>query len=372
MKINFNDLNKQWLAIRDAAQPQIDRLFETSAFINGPAVKQFEEDFAKYVGSEYAVGVSTGTDALKLAARALQLKGKVGVIIPANTFIATILGVEEAYPDAEFVLVDHDEYFQIDVSLVEQQLVKRREDWDECLLIPVHLYGHCADMKSIMSLAEQFNCKVLEDASQSHGTLCEDGRRTGSIGHISAFSLYPGKNLGAAGDAGVVTTNDESLAKNVEMLRNYGSKKKYYYDFKGHNHRLDTMQAIIVKEKLKHLDKWNQSRNKVADYYNKNITNNKVITPKTAHYCKNHTYHIYCVSVENRSDFIDYLNKNNVQNGIHYPIPIEETTPYSYLGETYNNSKTRELCKKIVSLPMHPFMSEKEMEIVCKVINEWK
>ena len=372
MKVNFNNLNEQWRVIESEVIPQLKQLFETSAYINGPAVKEFEADFAKYVGAQYSVGVSTGTDALKLAAKALQLKGKIGVIIPANTFIATILGVEEAYPDAEFVLVDHDDYFQIDVELVDKELKSKRHTWDECLLVPVHLYGHAADMNSIMSLAEKYNCKVLEDASQSHGTICKSGKKTGSIGHISAFSLYPGKNLGAAGDAGVISTNDENLAKNVKMLRNYGSTKKYYYEFKGHNHRLDTLQAIILKEKLKHLDSWNDRRNVVANYYQKHIQNSKVLLPKTADYCYKHTYHIYCVVVDDRHGFMQYLQDNEIQSGIHYPIPIEQTKPYAYLGEKFNNPKTRVQAPKIVSLPIHPFMTEEEIHKVCEVINNWR
>ena len=183
----------------------------------------------------------------------------------------------------------------MDVSALQKVLEERRSDWDSCLIVPVHLYGHCVDMLSVMKLAEEHDCYVLEDASQSHGTVCEDGRLTGNIGHISAFSLYPGKNLGALGDAGIVSTNIKELADNVSMLRNYGSQKKYYYEFKGYNNRMDTIQAIFLKEKLKHLNQWNASRLLVASYYNNNIKNQKVAKPKVAAYCKLHTYHIYCL-----------------------------------------------------------------------------
>ena len=164
--IKFNNLELQWHTIKNNVRPQIEKLFETSAFINGPAVGEFEKDFAEFVGCQYAVGVSNGTDAIKLSVEALELQGKVGIIIPANTFIATILGAEQALPNAEFVLVDCDEYYQIDVKKIEESLEKNRSKWDECLIIPVHLYGHCADMAQIMSLAVEYDCKVMEDASQ--------------------------------------------------------------------------------------------------------------------------------------------------------------------------------------------------------------
>jgi dTDP-4-amino-4,6-dideoxygalactose transaminase len=227
-------------------------------------------------------------------------------------------------------------------------------------------------MKNVMRLAEQYNCYVLEDASQSHGTVCEDGRLTGNIGHISAFSLYPGKNLGALGDAGIVTTNDKQLADNVAMLRNYGSQKKYYYDFKGYNNRMDSMQAIFLKQKLKHLNQWNKNRSLVADQYNKNITNSKVQKPEMASYCKFHTYHIYAVRAENRDDLMQHLNKNDVQCGIHYPIPIELTKPYSDYGRRFENINSREIAKQLVSLPMHPFMSKEDVQKVCQVVNAWQ
>ena len=259
----------------------------------------------------------------------------------------------------------------MDVSALQKVLEERRSDWDSCLIVPVHLYGHCVDMLSVMKLAEEHDCYVLEDASQSHGTVCEDGRLTGNIGHISAFSLYPGKNLGALGDAGIVSTNIKELADNVSMLRNYGSQKKYYYEFKGYNNRMDTIQAIFLKEKLKHLNQWNASRLLVASYYNNNIKNQKVAKPKVAAYCKLHTYHIYCLQVDNRDAFMKHLQDNDVQCGIHYPIPIELTKPYSHFGEKFHSTNTRNIAPKLVSLPMHPFMSEEDMQKVCEVVNEW-
>ena len=371
MSVKFNDLHAQWKLIEDDSRKDLEELFLKSSYINGPQVKQFEDDFSDFIGCQHSIGVSSGTDAIKLAAKALQLDGKVGIVIPANTFIATILAAEMAYPEAEIVLIDHDEYYQIDIEKLENVLKIKRDSWDNCLIIPVHLYGHCADMKNVMRLSNQYKCYVLEDASQSHGTVCEDGRLTGNIGHISAFSLYPGKNLGALGDAGIVTTNDKKLAENVSMLRNYGSQKKYYYEFKGYNNRMDSMQAIFLKHKLKHLRQWNYARYFVAQYYNENIINKNVNKPKVATYCKMHTYHIYCVRVDAREGFMEHLNSNQVQCGIHYPIPIEMTKPYLDYGKKFNNQNCRTVSSELVSLPMHPFMSQEDMSRVCDVINNW-
>lgn len=370
MKVNFNDLNSQWKTIEQTTRPQLDNLFSTSAYINGPAVQEFENDFSEFVGAKYAIGVSNGTDAIKIAAEALSLKGKIGVFIPANTFIATLIGAEQAIPSAEFVLIDCDQYYQIDTKILENELKKNRSKWDNCLLIPVHLYGHSVNMSEIMRLAEEYDCKVLEDASQSHGTQCESGTTTGNMGHISAFSLYPGKNLGAAGDAGVITTNDSELADKVKLLRNWGSRQKYYYDSKGYNNRLDTIQAIILKEKLKHLDEWNREREKIAKIYNLNIKNSLVTKPEQASYCLKHTYHVYCLRAENRDGLIRHLNDHNIQTNIHYPVPIELTKPYRHL-RSYNK-QTRQYAKMLVSLPIHPFMTSQEAEYVCDIVNKWE
>jgi len=368
--IKFNNLELQWHTIKNNVRPQIEKLFETSAFINGPAVGEFEKDFAEFVGCQYAVGVSNGTDAIKLSVEALELQGKVGIIIPANTFIATILGAEQALPNAEFVLVDCDEYYQIDVKKIEESLEKNRSKWDECLIIPVHLYGHCADMAQIMSLAVEYDCKVMEDASQSRGTICEFGLRTGNIGRLAAFSLYPGKNLGAAGDAGIITTNDPDIYERLKLLKNWGSKKKYFYELKGYNNRLDTIQAIILNEKLKYLHRWNRERNLIAADYNFNIKNPNIIKPQKADYCVFHTYHVYCIRTKNSIGLMKHLNDNNIQTNIHYPVPIELTKPYAHLE--FNNPRTREYATQLISLPIHPFMSPGEVNYICEKINSWE
>ena len=368
--VKFNDLGKQWEIIKKPVMDRLETLFDSSAFINGPDVSLFETNFANYIGTYYAVGVSNGTDALKLCVQALELEGSVGVIIPANTFIATILGAEMALPNAEYVLVDCDEHYQMDPEEVEKVLKAKRGWWSNCIIMPVHLYGHACDIEEIMKLADEFNCWVIEDCSQAHGTRTNSGKRVGQYGHMAAFSMYPGKNLGAAGDAGVVTTNLKVFYDRIKLLQNWGATKKYYYDRKGYNNRLDTLQAIIVDEKLKHLDEWNAHRRKVASWYEELLTNEKMIKPKVSSYCGEHTYHIYCVRLIDldRDKVMKTLNDNGSQCGIHYPIPIEETTIYKDHG--WVNENTREYAKQLLSLPMHPFMTRDDVVKVTDILNK--
>lgn len=367
--IKFNDLGMQWDTVKDNVTERMDSLFASSAYINGPDVGIFEENFANYIGTKYAVGVSNGTDALKLCVEALELTGSVGIIIPANTFIATILGAEMSLPNAEYILVDCDEYYQMDTKKLSDVLEEKRSNWDHCILMPVHLYGHSCDMDSIMFLADHHDCRVIEDCSQAHGTRTHDGRRVGTFGEMAAFSMYPGKNLGAAGDAGVITTNSKEHYSTLKLLQNWGAVKKYYYDRKGYNNRLDTIQAIIVDEKLKHLDEWNSHRRQVADWYNELLDNDKMIKPKRADYCGEHTYHIYCVRLIDldRDIIMKELNDSGIQSGIHYPIPIEETSVYSDRG--WFSPNTRSYAPQLLSLPMHPFMSKEDVERITEVLN---
>ncbi len=369
MNIMFNNLSKQWDAIKKDINPRLDALFKKSDFIGGKAVGEFEENFARYCGTKYAIGVSNGTDALKLSLAAFKLESPCGVIIPANTFIATALPITYL-SDIKFdlVLIDCDEYYQIDVELLELYLKKNRKKWKSCVLIPVHLFGHPSNMKRVLEIAEESDCIVLEDSSQAHGAMVLN-KKVGGFGDVSAFSLYPGKNLGAAGDAGVITTNNEELYNKIKSLRNYGSSLKYHYDFKGWNNRLDTIQAIVVDEKLKHLDKWNDMRIEVAKKYDDLLVNNEnVITPKTAPYINKQIYHIYAIRVKERDKFQTYLSENNIPTIIHYPIPIEKTKPFNYL-EHFNNKKTKQYVDELISLPMHPFLTDDEIEFISGKIN---
>ncbi len=371
MNVLFNDLGKQWEIIKDDVNPRLDELFKKSNFIGGAPITEFEEHFANYIGTKYSIGTSNGTDALKISLESLGCKSLCGVIIPGNTFIATILAVTYIN-DIKFdiQLIDCNEYFQIDTQKLEECLKKNRNKWNSCVILPVHLFGHPADIERIIELAERYECTILEDSSQAHGAIVLK-KKVGSFGEISAFSLYPGKNLGAAGDAGIITTNNDELYAKCKSLRNYGSSVKYSYDFKGYNHRLDTIQAIIVDEKLKYLDQWNDMRNKVARKYDDQLKDNdNIILPKTASYVDKNVYHIYAVRIKNRDALKKYLNNKGIQTGIHYPIAIQKTKPFQHLGH-FENSNALLYADKMLSLPMHPFLTDAEIEYVTSAINNF-
>ena len=367
MKVPFNDLKAQWDLVKDSCMDDFNNLFSKSNFILGDSVKEFEEDFADFVGCKYAVGVSNGTDALKLSAQALDLKGTTAFIIPSNTFVATLMGIEQAYPDASFRLVDCDDYHQMDVDLL-QKTVREVQNYDNVVIVPVHLYGYTCDMNVIMKIANKFSCLVLEDSSQAHGAYHENSM-VGSYGKASAFSLYPGKNLGAAGDAGIVTTSDKKIYDRLLLLRNLGSNQKYVHEIKGGNHRLDTLQAIVLKHKLPYLKEWNEKRRAVVKKYQRMMDNPRVALPHTPSRCTP-VHHVYPVLVEDPKHFMKYLSDNDVQSGVHYPIIISEMPMYSHLPCT--NAKAHEFSKQMVSLPIHPFMSEAEVQYLCEVINNYE
>lgn len=367
MKVAFNNLKAQWDLIKNTCKEQIDELFEKSNFILGDAVQEFEQLFATYTQAKYAVGVSNGTDALKLAAQALDLTGSISVVIPANTFVATILGLEQAWPDAEFKLVDCDEHHQIETSEVREYVIQNRHRFDHMVIVPVHLYGYVCNMEMINSIADDYNCIVLEDASQAHGAKFND-MPAGSMGKVAAFSLYPGKNLGAAGDAGIVTTSDRQIYDRLLLLRNIGSIKKYHHIIKGHNHRLDTIQAIILKEKMNYLEEWNNQRREIIKKYESLISNELLTLPTTPEKVSP-VHHIYPVLVHDRVKFQKYLDEHGIQHGIHYPIIIEEMKMYKF---TKCNKRALNYSKHMVSLPIHPFMSNEEVSYVCTTLNNYK
>jgi len=368
MEVKFNDLNAQWQVIKVPCVRGIDKLFERSNFILGEEVAEFESAFAEYVGSKYAVGVSNGTDALKLSAQALDLQGTVCFVLPAQTFVATLGGIEQAFPNATYKLIDCDEYFQIDCNALTNFVSENRALYDNMVIVPVHLYGYACDMTTISALAEAHSCLVLEDASQAHGTKW-GGKAVGSFGNVSAFSLYPGKNLGAAGDAGIVTTDDKEIYERLLMLRNLGSREKHKHEIRGGNHRLDTIQAIVLKEKVKHIEEWNQSRRDIVGQYERLINNENIILPKTPQNCTP-THHVYPVLVENRDNFTSYLSENNIQWGLHYCVCMEEMPMYLHLSGP--NQAALKNSNHMVSLPIHPFMSSDEVNYLCDVLNAYE
>ena len=256
------------------------------------------------------------------------------------------------------------------MDLLESCLKENRKKWKSCVIIPVHLYGHPADIKLTLELAEKYDCKVLEDSSQAHGAMVLS-KKVGVFGDLSAFSLYPAKNLGAFGDAGIITTNNEELYNRINASRNYGSLVKYHYEFRGWNNRLDTIQAIVLNEKLKYLDNWNGKRIENAKKYGDLLENIEgVITPKTAPYVDKNVYHIYAIRVDNRDDLKEYLTKNNIPIVIHYPIPIQKTKPFLNLDKN-DNPNAKQYANQLLSLPMHQFLTDDEINFIAEKINSY-
>jgi dTDP-4-amino-4,6-dideoxygalactose transaminase len=370
--MQFNDLGKQWQTIRESVIEKIDKLGNEGSYINGKSVTEFEQQFAEYFDVKYAIGVSNGTDGLKLALQTYDLKSNDLVIIPANTFIADYLAVKNLPSDnPKIALIDQDEYYTIDVVSLESFLEKCRNIYGKVVVIPVHLYGQSCYMDKIVELSKKYNFSILEDCSQSHETRYK-GKHLGSYGDMAVYSLYPGKNLGAAGDAGIITTNSEELNKRLRSIRNYGSSVKYHYDEIGNNHRLDSIQAIVLSEKLKHLNSWTITKNQIVSRFLNEMNNDKVILPKKSDDCTLHSYHIFCVRVEDRITFEKHMASNGVTTIIHYPIPIHKTKIFdSSIDIVYSSKITDDWADKIVSLPIHPFLTTEEVDLIINSVNSF-
>ena len=364
--ISFVDLKRQYISIKDEIDPAIKKVIDNASFILGKDVEDFEKNFASYCQTKYCVGVSSGTDALHLALRALNIGSGDEVIVPANTFIATALGV--SYTGATPVLVDcntHD--YNIDVAKIEGAITARTK-----AIMPVHLYGQPADMSPILDIAKKHNLNVVEDACQAHGAEYI-GKKCGSLGTIGCFSFFPGKNLGAYGDGGAVTTNDPEIDEKIRLLRDYGQKKKYHHELKGFNSRLDAMQAAILNTKLRHLDKWNNQRRKNAKLYNELLANaERIITPVEREDTK-HVYHLYVIRSKIRGRLAEHLQSKGISVGIHYPIPIHMQKAYLDVGyEKGSFPVTEEYSGTILSLPMFAELNEEEIKYIVQNIKAVK
>jgi dTDP-4-amino-4,6-dideoxygalactose transaminase len=363
--VPFVDLKAQYQTIRDEIRAEVDNVFESTQFILGDAVEKFERDFASYLGVKHVVGVGSGLDALRLALEAAGVGVGDEVIIPANTFIATALGVSAT--GATPVLVDcREDTYQIDPSLIEQAITPRTK-----VIMPVHLYGQAADIAAILEIARNHRLEVIEDAAQAHGTRFA-GQRCGTFGLAGCFSFYPGKNLGAYGDGGAVATNDDDFARKLNSLRNYGQKQKYVHVEKGTNSRLDSVQAAILNVKLRHLDDWNAARRAHAAIYSDSLAAKDYITP-TLDPRSEHIFHLYVLRTRNRDELHKHLNSLGIQTGIHYPIPIHLQEAYRDLGLTKGSFPvTEKLADEIISLPMFPELSHHQIELVLQALSSFK
>ena len=358
--IPFVDLKREYAEISEEMTQAIERVVQSGWFILGEEVKKFEEEFSKYIGTKYGIGVNSGSDALFLALKALGIGKDYEVITVSHTFISTVDAIARNGAKPVFVDIDPDTYC-IDVTKVEKKITNKTR-----AILPVHLYGHSADMEPITEIAEKYNLSVIEDACQAHGAEYK-GKKVGSIGDIGCFSFYPTKNLGAYGDGGMVVTNSEELADKLRTFRNYGQPQKYYHDFVGVNSRLDEIHAAILRIKLKHLDEWNEKRRKIAKLYNKLLEDSEIVTPIEKEHAK-HVYHLYVVRCKDRNKLQQYLSMRGIQTMIHYPIPVHKQKAYLKLGYTANLPVTERICNEILSLPMHPFLHKDEIPSVVECV----
>ena len=371
MNIQLVDLEKEYKTIKKELNLMLDNLFKRCDFIFGEDLTLFEEEFAKYCKVKYALGVDSGTGALELALRAVGIKEGDKVIVPVFTFYATAASV--CYLGAKPVFVDVEENTgNIDVNQIESVVKKNK---NVKAIIPVHLFGQPVDMKSILNIAEKYNLIIIEDAAQAHGAKFKlsDGKwyRTGSVGICGCFSFYPAKNLGCYGDGGIITTNDKNIADKIKLMRDYGRTEKYEHQSIGYNKRLDTLQAVILRVKLKYLDERNKKRREIAKQYIK-LLEGLPVKPLDIKNDVEPVYHMFVVKVGKRDKLREYLAKKGISTGIHYPIPLHLQKAFSFLGYKKGDFPvSEELSQEVLSLPMYPELKKDEIEYVCSAIKEF-
>lgn len=360
--IKFLDLEKINNRFRTEIDERFKAILDKGWYLQGEENEKFSQDFAKYCGTKYTVGVANGLDAINLIIRAFKFNNGDEIIVPANTYIATILAISEN--NCTPILVEPDiNTYNINPDLIEEKITDKTK-----AIIVVHLYGQAVEMEKIWALAKKYNLKVIEDSAQAHGAFYKD-KRVGNLSDASAFSFYPGKNLGCLGDGGAVTTNDKDLYEKIKAIANYGSDKKYHHIYKGVNSRLDELQAAVLDIKLPHLDNDNSRRREISKYYRENIKNEKIILPKTYDE-KSHVWHIFAIRTSNRESLKKHLEDNGIQTNIHYPTPPHKQGAYK---EWKNQSYpiTEEIHSTIISLPISPVMTNEEVKKVVEVVNNY-
>lgn len=369
MVIQFSDLYAQHKELDKEIKKAINKVIKKSDFILGEDVKLFESEFAKFCNTRYAVGVSSGTAALFLALVAIGIKDGDEVIVPAFTYIATSFAVSYTAAKPVFVDIKEDTY-NIDVDKIKKAITKNTK-----AIIPVHLYGQPANMPQILKIAKEYNLRVIEDTAQAHGASIRmsDGkwRIVGAIGDIGCFSFYPSKNLGAMGDGGMITTNNEEIYRKLLMLRDYGRVSKYEHGVIGYNSRLDTLQAAILRAKLKRINDWNKMRQRAAMIYNKLLKGiDEVTTPYVPDSVK-HVYHVYAIRTKKRDELFRLFKEKGIGAIIHYPIPLHLQKAYRDLGYKRGDFPVSEIvAEEIISLPMHPHLKEGQIKFVVKIIKQ--
>jgi dTDP-4-amino-4,6-dideoxygalactose transaminase len=389
-KVPFLDLVTPHKELEEELFAVVKKAFGTAGFIGGPMVESFEREFAQFCDVKYCVGVNSGTDALRFAFMAVGIQpGDIVVTVP-HTFIATTEAISQAGGQIAFVDI-HEQTYTLDPEKLREyiekncifdaksgKLIERASQRRVAAVVPVHLYGQMADMDPIMELAEKYNLVVIEDACQAHGAeyfskRANAWRKAGSIGKAAAFSFYPGKNLGACGEGGAITTNDEAMAQRMKMIRDHGQAKKYYHDIEGYNGRLDSIQAGWLSVKLRHLAKWNETRRTLAHHYHELFADAKdsMVVPVEAPWTKG-VYHLYVVRVPDREALQAHLAEAGIGTGIHYPIPLHLQKAYEYLG--YKKGAfpvTERVAAEIVSLPMFPQLKLAQQDEIAQQVKEF-
>lgn len=389
-KVPFLDLVAPHQELEAELLAVVKKVFETAGFIGGPMVDEFERRFAEFCAAKYCVGVNSGTDALRFALLAAGLEpGSLVVTVP-HTFIATTEAISQAGLRITFVDI-HEETYTMDPEKLRlfledrcfydaerAKLVEKASGLAVSAIVPVHLYGQMADMDPILELAERYNLVVIEDACQAHGaeyfsSKTGTWRKAGTIGLAAAFSFYPGKNLGACGEGGAITTNEEALAKRTKMIRDHGQAKKYYHDVEGYNGRLDSIQAGWLTVKLSHLGRWNASRRALAHRYHELFgeAGGGVTVPQEAAWTRG-VYHLYVVRVEDREALQSHLGQTGIGTGIHYPVPLHQQKAYEHLGyKTGDFPVTERVAREILSLPMFPQLTHPQQDEVASRTKEF-
>jgi dTDP-4-amino-4,6-dideoxygalactose transaminase len=361
--IPFIDLKAQYASIRNEVLDAVDTTFRSAQFVLGKEVQAFEEEFASYSGGKYGIGVNSGTSALHLALLAAGIGLGDEVITVSCTFVATVAAID--YTGAKPVFVDVDpRSLNMDVTQIETAITERTK-----AILPVHLHGQPADMDLILDIAKRYNLVVIEDAAQAHGAEYK-GRRVGSIGDMGCFSFYPGKNLGACGEGGIVVTNNDEYAHVIRMLRDWGQESKYHHTLKGFNYRMEGVQGAILRVKLRHLDAWTAKRRRNAAHYNAQLADTGIVLPVEAPFAR-HVYHVYGMRLPNRSRVQEGLQTRGIQTGIHYPVPVHLQRAYREFGFGPGDLPvTEKAAAEQLSLPMFPELRHEQIEEVCEAIRQ--
>lgn len=364
MKIPNNRLDRQFQMFKDDYLKKVAEVLESGWYVLGPQVEAFEKEFAAYHNVPYCVGLASGLDALILAFDLLDLKPGDEVIVPANTYIATIMGITRN--NLTPIFIEPSAFYNLDPEKIENALTEKTK-----AICAVHLYGQIADMPAIMKIAKKHHLYVVEDAAQAHGASI-DRKKAGTWGDIGCFSFYPTKNLGGFGDGGAIVTSNAKLAEDFKMMRNYGSRITYYFERVGYNSRLDELQAAMLQIKLQHLDSLNNERQMIAHRYLNEIHNSKIKMPQLQFGKEGHIFHLFVIEVENRDDFLNYCEKHGIGTKIHYPEPPHLSHAYADLGYTQGAFPiTEAMADHVVSIPLFNGMTDEEVSYVIECLQQY-